>query len=148
MKKYAIASLAVAVALLAPSSVSAAGKKFQGEFATGGTNSFTLKKAKNGKKVFNYEWVGFSLACDGGPETSSNGLTFKVAVKKKKFEAVATPNEAAPEKAKLTLSGKFTGKNTAEGTMRIKGSKVPLDGGGRDNCDSGKVAWTASRLTG
>jgi hypothetical protein len=144
MKKHGIAVLAVAVALLAPASAGAAGKKFQGAFANGGTNSFTLKKTKHGKKVFNFEWVGFSLACDGGPATSSDGLTFSVRVRNQKFEAVATPGD--PKKAKLTLAGKFTSKVTAEGTMRIEGSRVPLDGGGRDRCDSGKVAWTAERL--
>ena len=138
--------LAVLVALAAPTIGSAAGKKFQGVFATGGTNTFTLKKTKNGKKIFNYEWVGFALVCDGGPRTSSNGISFKIAVRKHKFEAVASPSD--PKQAKLSIAGKFTSKTTAKGTMRLQGTKVPVDQGGKDRCDSGKVAWNAERLSG
>ena len=131
-------------ALAAPTFAGAAGKKYEGAFETGGTNSFTLKKTNNGKKVMNYDWALFSLDCDGGPKTSTNGLSFGVKVKNDKFEAVATPSTA--DKVKLTLKGEFTDGSSAEGTMRIEGSKVPVDGGGKDSCDSGKVAWTAEKL--
>ncbi len=136
--------MAVAFALVGATPAGAAGKKYEGAFASGGTNSFTLKKTKNGKKVFNYEWVGFSLSCEGGPRTSSNGLSFSVRVEDREFEAIASPS--TPQKAKLTIRGKFVGRSSAEGTMRIEGSRVPVDGGGRDRCDSGKVAWTADRI--
>lgn len=146
MKRLSVLVLAVVFALGAPSAVGAAKKKYEGAFAAGGTNSFTLKKTNRGKRVFNYEWDGFLLACDGGPETSSNGLNFSVNVKRKKFETVATPSTL--EKAKLTIKGKFTGRSKAEGMMRLQGTRVPVDSGGKDSCDSGKVAWNASRVTG
>jgi len=144
MRKLLALAGVTAVALVAPATVGAAGKKYQGLFEAGGTNSFTLKKTDNGKKVVNYEWVSFPLSCDGGPATSTNGLSFGVRVRNDKFEATATPS--SEEKSKLTLKGEFVGANSAKGTMRIEGSKVPVDGGGRDRCDSGKVAWTASKL--
>jgi hypothetical protein len=145
MKKFSGIVLIVAIALAAPSAVGAAGKKkYEGVFEAGGTNSFTLKKTNNGKKVMNYEWASFPLACDGGPQTSTNGLNFGVKVKKGEFEAVATPSTA--EKVKLTLKGEFTGPTSAEGTMRIAGSRVPVDGGGKDSCDSSKIRWTAAKV--
>jgi hypothetical protein len=131
-------------ALTAPAFAGVAGKTYEGAFENGGTNSFTLKKTNNGKKVMKYEWALFSMDCDGGPQTSTNGLSFGVKVKNDKFEAVATPSTA--DKVKLTLKGEFTGGGSAEGTMRIEGSKVPVDGGGKDSCDSGKVLWTAEKV--
>ena len=138
-----MALLATAIALVTATPASAGGKRYEGAFATGGTNSFTLKKTRNGKKVFNYQWDGFSLSCDGGPRTSSNGLSFAVRVQNRKFEAVASPSTT--DRARLSIKGRFVGRSSAEGTMRMEGSRVPVDGGGKDRCDSGKVPWIAQR---
>lgn len=142
MKKFAVAVLSAALMLSAPAAVGAGKKKaFAGSFKPAGTLQFDLKKTKKGKRVVNFEWDAFPLECDGGPKTSSGNLTFKVKVKKKEFSATAVPN-ADPKAAKLSLKGEFKGKRNAEGTMRLRGDKVPTDTT-PDRCDS-KHPWKAS----
>jgi hypothetical protein len=141
-----IAIVAVsAVALAVPGSAGAGqGKsKYTGGFVPTGDLSFVVKKAKNGKKVFNFKWAEFPLDCQGTPETSSNKLSFSVRVKDKKFSAQAVDNQDNPG-ALLKLKGQFTGKTLADGTMSIEGKKVPVDSGGRKKCDSGQVSWSAT----
>jgi len=106
--------------------------------------SFELKKSRNGKTVVKYTWEDFPLLCDSGPKTSSDFLAFGQKVRRGKFDAVAVDNQSNPG-ARLKLEGKLKGPRNAEGTLRIEGKRVPLDGGGKDRCDSGKVAWTAQK---
>ncbi len=147
MRKLIAVVAVSAVALTVPGSAGAGqGKaKYFGGFEGTGDLSFVVKKSKNGKKVFNFKWVGFPLDCQGAPETSSNKLSFSVKIEKNKFRTQAVDNQDKPG-ALLKLKGKLKGKSLANGSMRIEGKRVPVDSGGTAKCDSGKVGWTASTL--
>ena len=146
LRKVVALSGAIALVLFTPAGAGAgqAKTKYAGAFNPSGTLSFVVKPTNNGKKVFRFAWQAFPLDCKGGPETSSNRLNFAVRVKDKRFHAEAVDDAANP-RAFLTLDGKFEGGGTASGTMRIKGRRVPVDSGGRANCDSGKRGWSAAR---
>ena len=147
MRKLIAMAAVSAVALAAPGSAGAGQDrtKYVGAFEPTGSVSFVVKKTNNGKKVFNFEWAGFPLDCRGTPETSSDGLTFAVPVKQGEFKTSAadTDNRGNVD-ALLKLGGEFASRTSASGTMRIEGKEVRIDGGGRKNCDSGRVDWVAS----
>jgi hypothetical protein len=149
MRKLIAIAAVSAVALSVPGSAGAGqGKtKYFGAFQPTGELSFVLKKANNGKKIFNFKWAGFPLDCQGTPRTSSDKLSFAVRVKDRQFQTRAVDDENDPG-ALLKLKGELRGKTLADGTMSIEGNKVPVDDGGRRKCDSGTVSWTASTLTG
>jgi hypothetical protein len=149
MRKLIAIAAVSAVALAAPGSAGAGQdkKKYVGGFEPTGDMSFVLKKANNGKKIFNFKWVGFPLDCRGTPETSSSKLLFAVEVENREFKTRAVDDENDPG-ALLKLKGELKGMTLAEGTMSIEGKNVPVDGGGRKKCDSGILDWTASTLAG
>ena len=144
MRKCIALAAVSAVALTAPGSVSAGqGKvKYLGGFEATGTLSFVVERTRSGKKVFRYKWNDFPLDCRSGPETSSSRLTYAVRVENKRFSARAVDNIRDPG-AFLRIRGEFQGTSSASGTMRLEGKNVPVDSGGRKNCDSGRVGWTA-----
>ena len=144
MRKHIALAAVLAVALTAPGSVSAGqGKvKYVGSFEPTGTLSFVVEKTKRGKKVFRYKWNDVPLDCRSGPETSSSRLTYAVRVKNKKFSARAVDNVSDPG-AFLRINGEFQGSTSATGNMSLEGKNVPVDSGGRRNCESGRVGWTA-----
>ena len=142
-KQLALAGVCV-VGLVAPTTVGAATKSYNGTFEPGGTLSFKVKNTNNGKKVKAFTFVGFPVQCNSGPETTSGNLSFAPKVKDKKFEADAILGNPSNPQARLTLLGKLKGGGEAEGTMKVKGSKVPIDPSGSGNCSSPKTDWTAS----
>jgi len=149
MRKLIAIAAVSAVALAVPGSAGAGQEKtkYLGSFEPTGDMSFVLKKANNGKKIFNFKWVGFPLDCRGTPETSSSRLLFAVEVENKEFKTRAVDNEDNPG-ALLKLKGELQGRTLADGTMSIEGRNVPVDGGGRKKCDSGTLDWSASTLAG
>jgi hypothetical protein len=140
-----IGLVALAVALVLPA-VAGAGQdktRYLGSFESSGTLQFVVKKTDRGKKVFNFRWTDFPLDCKGGEDTSSNGLTFGVRVRNGRFETQAVDNPDNPG-SRLFLEGRLEGVS-ASGTMRLRGKRVPVDGPGRKECDSGTVDWSASQ---
>jgi len=142
-----IALIAVAsVTLAAPTAVGAGSRsKYKGDFEETGTMSFTLKQSQNGKKVINFSWVQFPLRCQGGAGTLSSRLLFGQQVKRKHFSAEAVDDPDNPG-ARLSMEGKLIGQNDASGTLRIRGKRVPLNGGARRECESGTVGWRAEKV--
>ena len=136
---------ALAVTAVAAPSAQAAERKYEGAFVPSGTLSFVVKKSGDGKKVVNYRWDDFPLDCRGGDEKSSSFLEFSIRVRRGKFSTVAVDNPDNPG-ARLQLEGRLIGRNNAKGTMRLEGRRVPVDGPGRENCDSGRLNWTAARV--
>ena len=147
MKKFLTLAGVSAVALIAPATVGAATKSYNGTFVPGGTLSFDLKKTNKGKKILDYTFFGFPVQCKSGPETTSGHLNFAVKVKHNRFEANAQSNEPGAE-SKLTLIGKLKNGGQAEGTLKVQGKDVKIDDppGARKNCSSPKTAWTASTV--
>ena len=143
MKKIATFAVAGAVAF-APAIADAGGRSYDGTFETGGELHFKVVKSDNGKKVINYRFERFALNCEGGPNTTTDGLSFSVRVRDNKFSTRAVLGNPDNPRATLNLQGKLL-PNGAEGTMKIEGRKVPTDTGpNSDACSSPKTAWTAS----
>ena len=142
-KLLALAGVCV-VGLVAPTTVGAATKSYNGTFEPGGTLSFKVKNTNNGKKVKAFTFLGFPVQCNSGSETTSGNLSFAPKVENKKFEAHAILGNSNNPLAKLTLVGKLKGGGQAEGTMKVSGTNVPIDPSGSGNCSSPKTDWTAS----
>ena len=145
MKKYAIASLAMVIAVAVPTAVSAAAKQYQGPINGGGTVEFAIKRTDNGKKLVKWIWRDMPAACNSGAEEVSGSISFKVRVKNGKFELDAIQGTPQNPTARMTAEGDV-GRNNADGTIRVHGSAVPIDDGGTANCDTGKETWTASKV--
>lgn len=145
MRKAVALVAAISVALAAPTAVGAGRtSKYTGDFAVTGTMSFQLKKSRDGKFVFKYSWDDFPLLCESGLQTSSSFIENRQNVKDRRFKATAVDNQSNPG-ARLSLRGKLVGPRRAEGTLRIRGDRVPIDSGGKDQCESGRVEWTARK---
>lgn len=145
MRKYTIASLAAVLALALPTTVGAATKKFEGAIDNGGTVEFSIKKTNDGKKLVRWIWRDMPAACNGGAEEVSGSIGFNVKVKNNKFELDAIQGTSQNPTARMTAEGTVN-RNNASGELRVHGSAVPIDGGGTDNCDTGKEDWSASKV--
>ncbi|MGZ8328784.1 MAG: hypothetical protein ACXWUV_14890, partial [Allosphingosinicella sp.] len=90
MKRLTAIAAVFALGLIAPTTVGAAAKEYNGTFESSGTVDFKLKKSNKGKKkIIDFAFHGFPVHCDGGPNSTSGILKFKVKVEKNKFEADA-----------------------------------------------------------
>lgn len=148
MRKAVALVAVICVALAAPAAVGAGDtSRYRGAFELTGTMSFILKKSREGKFVFKYSWDDFPLLCESGPETSSSFLESRQKVENRRFSATAVDNPQNPG-ARLSLNGKLVGPRRAEGTLRIRGDRVPIDpeGDRKRTCESGRVAWTAKTV--
>ncbi len=113
-KQLALAGVCV-VGLVAPTTVGAATKSYNGTFEPGGTLSFKVKNTNNGKKVKAFTFVGFPVQCNSGPETTSGNLSFAPKVKDKKFEADAILGNPSNPQARLTLVWEAQGRRRGRG---------------------------------
>jgi len=147
MKKLIALVAVAAVVLSAPAAVGAGNRaKYKGAFEVTGTMSFVLKEARTGRKVVRYSWEAFPLRCEGKlAPTSSGFLEFSQQVNRGNFRAEAVDDQTNPG-ARLSLRGELVGRGRAEGTLRIRGDRVPVDGPGRGDCTSGTVRWTAEKV--
>lgn len=150
MRKFVALLVVSAVGLAAPASMGATVKQYNGTFTPGGTLSFKLKKTNKGKKVIDFTFSNFPVACSGGPNTTSGNLTFPVKVKNNKFEAAGVAgNDPNNPRSRLDLTGEFKPGQKAEGTMKVRGPKVNVDNPpprGTSDCSSPKTNWTATAL--
>jgi hypothetical protein len=115
---------------------------YRGTFEPSGVVRFDLKKTANGKSVVNFKWARLPLDCENGPETTGSRLLFEVQVERRQFFASAVDDPDNPG-ARLELEGELVGTDRAKGTLRIRGRRVPVDQGPRQNCDSGVLSWSA-----
>ena len=145
-KKVVVFVVAASLTLVAPIAHGGGDRStYKGAFETTGTMRFILERTDGGKRVINFRWVRFPLACEGGSETSSSYLEFRQKVENRRFSAEAVDNPDNPG-SRLSMEGRLVGPSKAVGTLRIRGKRVPLDGPGRDECDSGTVGWRAEKL--
>lgn len=144
MRAVAVLLVALGVTLVTPPGVGAAGRQYAGAFESGGRHGFTVVDGQRGQRLSRYGWSGLPIGCEGGPRVTGGSVGGRMPVVDGRFKVVATASNF--KESKLTLRGVLKGSMTAEGTIRIRGTKVPVTGGGFANCDSGKVAWTAAAL--
>ena len=152
--RIGICAAALAIACAIPAIAGGATSSYHGRFDPSGTLKFKRAKKKHTPPaVGGFSFTKFPLAsCDNGANTESSSLNFSVLVKHRKFHAkgVVTPPHSNIPDSTLILKGKFSrNHHKAHGTMRIFGSKVPVDdqtNGSTDNCDSGTLDWTAHRF--
>jgi hypothetical protein len=143
MKKMSIlAALACLLCMAAPAT--AGTTKYTGDVDPSGRIAFKLVKESGKQKVDKLKWAKLPVRCDGKKETTSNGLGFKVRATGGEFHATAILGDASDPDAKAEISGQITGK-AATGTIKVSGTKLPLDGGLTGECRSGKLDWSAAR---
>jgi hypothetical protein len=151
--RIGICAAALAIACAIPAIAGGSTSSYHGRFDPSGTLKFKRAKKKHTPPAAaGFSFTKFPLAsCDNGANTETSSLNFSVLVKHRKFHAkgVIGDDPTHPD-SELILKGKFSrNHHKAHGTMRIFGSKVPVDdqtNGSTDNCDSGTLDWTAHRI--
>jgi hypothetical protein len=142
--------IAIAAMLVAAPAAAAKRTTYSGDIATGGSVRFTVKtEMKNGKRkseVTSFHFRRLAVTCaPGGSGTTSGNLDFDVPVKRTgKFVISAYQGDPMNPTAELRIVGKIANRNS-NGTIRVHGSQIQLDGGGTGNCDSGTAHWSASK---
>lgn len=142
MKRLSIL-VGIACMLVTAASAMAATRKYSGPIAPSGTLSFNLKSANGQKEILKLSWEDLPVNCAGGPNVSSGGLSFAVPLIKKGFKARAVLGNPDNPRAEAKIDGRVTARK-ASGTISLQGSKLPIPGGA-DDCQSGKLTWTATR---
>lgn len=131
-----VALAVVGSALLLAGAATGETTHYRGPIRPSGTLSFKLTKKHDILRLRNgFSFSRLPLLCLRRNETTSGSLTFPVNVHHKKFKAVAKSHSGS---ASLVMKGTFRHHfRKAVGTIRIQGKKVPLDSGGKGDCDSG-----------
>jgi hypothetical protein len=130
------------VAVLAATPVLAATKTYRGAVKGDEESSVTLKlkRAHGERSVKLFAAKRFLISCDSGPKRLERAaLSGVVPVSDKGRFSV----EGSDDGRVLRVSGKLMGKRSAKGTVRYSGP-TPV-GDAVEDCDSGKLDWSASR---
>lgn len=156
MKRIAVASLVVGVALLGPLAASASTTSLSGTIDPSGTVSFKVKK-HNGKLSIpgapgspskGFTFSSMPVSCDSGDHVTGGVVTFTIPVKAAtgKFTINAAAGNPQHPNSALLVKGDLNKKLTkASGTIRVHGSSVLIDGNTTDNCDSGTLDWSVKK---
>jgi hypothetical protein len=148
MRKLLALAGVTAVALVAPATVGAATKVYEGTVTPGGTVKFKLKTTENGKKVAGFRFSGVPAVCTSGAETVSGRITFADRVENNRFQFRAVAGNPQNPQAAAIVKGEIS-RNSAEGTIRVHGRKVLVDppaNGQRSECETGTLDWTAEKV--
>jgi hypothetical protein len=114
-----------------------AGKKtYEGTLGANGSVNFTVKKKDGKSKVTGFEFDELDGTCSQGIVHIKGAFPDKAKVNNGNFK-LTNDRGTFTEVAK----GKIAGKE-ASGTLQVSGDIVP---GQLDDCETGKVQWTASR---
>lgn len=135
-------TIGVLVALLAAAPALAATKTYRGAVKGDDESSVTLKvkRADGERSVKLFAAERFVISCESGPKRLERAaLSGLVPVNDKGRFSVKGSDDGRV----LRVSGKLVGKRTAKGTVRYTGS-TPV-GDAVEDCDSGKLDWSASR---
>ena len=136
-------ALVVAGLCLAPAAQGAT-RDYRGTFETGGTARFELtRKPHRVPKVVNWRWQKLPVTC-GDTQGALSGEFYRPWIHvdpDRNFHQTATRNDG---EGSAEVWGSFPGGwAAAEGTFQILGTTTVGKG-----CDTGRVAWTAKRVTG
>ena len=114
-----------------------AGKKtYEGTFGQNGTLEFTVKTTDGKSKVIAFEWDELDGTCSQGIVHLKGSADRPAKVRDGSFK-IENDRDTYTEVAKGNIAGKH-----ATGTLQVSGDIVP---GQLDDCETGKVHWTASR---
>jgi hypothetical protein len=130
------------VAVLAATPALGATKTYRGSVKGDEESSviLKLKRAQGERSVKLFAAERFLISCDSGPKRLERAaLSGVVPVSDKGRFSV----EGSDDGRVLRVSGKLVGKRSAKGTVRYSGP-TPV-GDAVENCDSGKLDWSASR---
>lgn len=130
------------IAILATTLAFAATKTYKGQVKNDQGSSTTLKvKTTDGERALRlFAARDFQIACDSGIKSLKRAaITGLVPISERGRFRVSGTNAGQV----LRVSGKLIGKRNAKGTVRYFGP-TPV-GEELEDCDSGKLDWTASR---
>ena len=115
---------------------------YSGTVTPAGNLSFKLKKKNGKRKVRSVKFDSVPVTCADGAHTTEGNITFSVPVGKQGgFSIVGSSSITG---ATVKVRGKVAGKS-ASGTIDLSGN-VPIESGGDgDDCESGKLSWSAAR---
>ncbi len=130
------------IALLAATLAFAATKTYKGQIKNDQGSSTTLKvKTTDGERAVRlFAARDFQIACDSGVKSLKRAAISGLVPINEKGKFRVSGTNAGQE---LRVSGKLIGKRSAKGTVRYFGP-TPV-GDELEDCDSGKLDWTASR---
>jgi len=144
MKRTIITCVVACLALLAPVVANASKKNYAGSIEPSGEISFKLRSSKGEEDVIKLAWRNLPVTCKGVKQTSDGGLSFDVPVKDNgSWKAKAVLGPAKDPEARAVITGSFSGKRGADGTIELSGSKLPTNDGNSGKCASGKLDWSA-----
>lgn len=148
----AVAALFViaAMAVTAGAALGAASWSMAGPVTPSGTVDLEVTAhTKHGQRVRRYavSFTDIPLECDDGPATfdiPTNGITVSASPEGDGF---GLGMSVLARHHKVLRAWRFDAtvvpRESAEGIVRVHGTKVPIGEGERDRCDSGKLNWTA-----
>jgi len=106
----------------------------------------------DGARFREYSWTlnRVPLTCEGGPAISRAPVDGSLFVRNKFADGQAfglTEGSGSLEDPVYLAKviGRMRGPDRARGIVRVRGSSVPLRGGGHDECDSGRLRWRVTR---
>lgn len=120
----------------------------------GGTGSVTVdvsvKERRHGRfRFYDVKFEDLPMQCEGGPSAfdfdgGSTGTRASARGADSFGVGVVAKNRRGDRTYSWYYEGELTSRDTAAGTVRAAGTRMPLEGGGKDNCRTGRLVWTAS----
>ena len=135
------ATAACALAIAAPAEAKV--RDYQGPIGSAGAIEFSVKGKGDRAKVVDLGWYRLPVECGKKEDSSTGTLTYKIPVEDGEFTANAAYGNPKHPKAEAIIKGKING-SKAHGTIIVRGAKLPVNGAGVGDCDSGKRPWNAA----
>ena len=110
----------------------------------------SVRKKNDGRwRFYKVFFENLPMQCVGGPTTFDfRGGRTDIKTDAPGHDSFGLGQVAKNEHGERVFSwfyaGKATSRHTAEGFVRARGSEMPVEGGGTDDCDTGRLEWTAS----
>ncbi len=140
MRRAVTTFLVLLLAALATAAVALAnGRTYQGSLGSGSL-SFRIEH----QRLKSFKFLSVPIACKSGAETASGrDAADSFALDQGTFHA--SLHASNPQfSGRIVLRGTLAD-GAASGVFRLRGSRVPIDGGGTGHdCDTGKLHWSAS----
>jgi hypothetical protein len=110
----------------------------------------SVRKRHDGRwRFYKVRFKDLPMQCVGGPTTfdfngGATGVTMNAPDRDSFGLGLVEKNEHGERTYSWFYGGELTSHNTAEGFVRARGSEMPVEGGGEDDCHTGRLEWTAS----
>lgn len=137
--------------VVAASATGATDRVLSGPIDPSGTVTVKIRfKERHGTtwRVYKFKAEDVPLSCAGGASPTLD-ISGSVSMRnnapgRDEFGVGVVADKSHEATYAWSFQGKLVSHNEAEGTVRAHGSEWPLEGGGTDACNSGRLPWTAT----